>query len=135
MDMRGSQHWKIVLRRWCPPHCTTRYMHTTLNRQVAAIFILNDFDWMSLTCQLLFGNGTNLIPLAQELSDILVAIGRYSALERQYTTARLRPLMEVWEQYDTATGSNASFVAWLPSFYDSILLQFRQESRWYGCLL
>eukprot|EP00959_Pyramimonas_sp_CCMP1952_P113228 2366721-Pyramimonas_sp.AAC.1 len=110
-------------------------MHTTLNRQVAAIFILNDFDWMSLTCQLLFGNGTNLIPLAQELSDILVAIGRYSALERQYTTARLRPLMEVWEQYDTATGSNASFVAWLPSFYDSILLQFRQESRWYGCLL
>jgi len=67
---------------------------------------------------------------AQELCEILVVIGRYSALERQYTTSRLRPMMEFWEQYDTATGITASFVAWLPSFYDAVLLQFQQDARW-----
>ena len=72
--------------------------------------------------------GKHNAPKAQELCSILVAIGRYSALERQYTVSRLQPLLSVWDQYEAS--SSASFVDWLPSFYDSILMHLNQESRW-----
>eukprot|EP00854_Cymbomonas_tetramitiformis_P021736 gene21736-26142_t len=65
---------------------------------------------------------------ARELRNILVAIGRYSAVERQYVSCRVTPLIALWEQYDGAgMGNSASFVEWLPSFYDAILLQLDQE--------
>ncbi|KAK3261243.1 hypothetical protein CYMTET_29841 [Cymbomonas tetramitiformis] len=70
---------------------------------------------------------------ARELRNILVAIGRYSAVERQYVSCRVTPLIALWEQYDGAgMGNSASFVEWLPSFYDAILLQLDQEVRWSG---
>eukprot|EP00241_Pyramimonas_parkeae_P016908 CAMPEP_0114299448 /NCGR_PEP_ID=MMETSP0059-20121206/12979_1 /TAXON_ID=36894 /ORGANISM="Pyramimonas parkeae, Strain CCMP726" /LENGTH=798 /DNA_ID=CAMNT_0001421921 /DNA_START=64 /DNA_END=2460 /DNA_ORIENTATION=+ len=65
---------------------------------------------------------------AQELCDILVAIGRYSALEKQYIVSRMKPLAGLWEQYEASEFE--SFVDWLPSFYDAAILHLQQEARW-----
>ena len=69
---------------------------------------------------------------AQELCSILTAIGRYSALERQYTASRLPPLLAAWEAYDTKEGeaASSSFAEWLPSFYDATLSLLQAEARW-----
>mmetsp|Transcript_24524 Transcript_24524/g.33821 ORF Transcript_24524/g.33821 Transcript_24524/m.33821 type:complete len:803 (+) Transcript_24524:165-2573(+) len=69
---------------------------------------------------------------ASELCEILVAIGRYSCLERLYTQARLAPLQQLWDSYEDDSGSQGSFVEWLPSFYDRVLYQLEQEARWCG---
>ncbi|KAH7292646.1 hypothetical protein KP509_29G079000 [Ceratopteris richardii] len=94
----------------------------------------------------------------QSLYDILVTIGRYSSLEKQYTRVRLKPLRRVWEESDSGKGGLAlnklsieekpddsrqasslsvgdnnaqiSFVDWLPHFYDEVLLYLEQEWKW-----
>lgn len=94
----------------------------------------------------------------QNLHDILVTIGHYSALEKQYTRVRLKPLRRVWEECDSGKGglplnklsfeekpddnrrassltvsdsdSRTSFVDWLPQFYDEVLLSLEQEWKW-----
>ncbi|KAI5075080.1 hypothetical protein GOP47_0009156 [Adiantum capillus-veneris] len=94
----------------------------------------------------------------QNLHDILVMIGHYGALEKQYTRVRLKPLRRVWEECDSGKGgltlnklaaeekpddskqassltvadsnSRTSFVDWLPQFYDEVLLSLEQEWKW-----
>lgn len=97
------------------------------------------------------------VEVTQGLHDILVTIGHYSSIEKQYTRVRLKPLRRVWEEYDSGKGglalskhsidekpgesrastltltsddSRTSFVDWLPRFYDEVLLSLEQEWKW-----
>ncbi|PWA56098.1 Conserved oligomeric Golgi complex subunit 7 [Artemisia annua] len=94
------------------------------------------------------------VNVAQDLREILIRIGRYKSLESHYTKVHLKPIRQLWEDYElkqqrTKTGSErnqieslssahdyqsspptVSFPSWLPSFYDELLLYLEQEWKW-----
>lgn len=93
------------------------------------------------------------VNVAQDLRGILIRIGRFKSLESQYTKVHLKPIKQLWEDFDSrqranksanekneterlASGgeSSISFSSWLPSFYDELLLYLEQEWKWYNLL-
>jgi hypothetical protein len=72
----------------------------------------------------------------------------------QYSKVRLKPIKQLWEDFDTkqranklanersesqrlssgdefqSTSSQTSFASWLTSFYDELLLYLEQEWKW-----
>ncbi|KAJ6933369.1 embryo yellow protein [Populus alba x Populus x berolinensis] len=90
------------------------------------------------------------VDIAQDLRGILMRIGRFKSLEMHYTKVHLKPLRQLWEDFETRqranklasernemdklSGSNdspaISFASWLPSFYDELLLYLEQEWKW-----
>ncbi|XP_061353388.1 conserved oligomeric Golgi complex subunit 7 [Gastrolobium bilobum] len=91
---------------------------------------------------------------AQDLRGILIRIGRFKSLESQYTKVHLKPIKQLWEDFDSRERANKSanekkemerissggdyqsvsptisFFSWLPSFYDELLLYLEQEWKW-----
>ncbi|CAN0902534.1 Conserved oligomeric Golgi complex subunit 7 [Linum grandiflorum] len=90
------------------------------------------------------------VEVAQDLRGILMRIGRFKSLERHYTKVHLKPIMQLWEDFDArqqanrpANGKNefersggnndlptVPFSSWLPSFYDELLMYLEQEWKW-----
>ncbi|KAJ6347638.1 hypothetical protein OIU76_004170 [Salix suchowensis] len=90
------------------------------------------------------------VDIAQDLRGILMRIGRFKSLEMHYTKVHLKPIRQLWEDFETRqrpnklasernemdrlSGSNdslaISFASWLPSFYDELLLYLEQEWKW-----
>ncbi|KAL1222229.1 Conserved oligomeric Golgi complex subunit 7 [Cardamine amara subsp. amara] len=94
------------------------------------------------------------VDVAQDLRGILIRIGRFKSLELQYSKVRLKPIKQLWEDFDTKQRANklasersesqrlpsgdefqftspqTSFASWLPSFYDELLLYLEQEWKW-----
>lgn len=92
---------------------------------------------------------------AQDLRSILIRIGRFKSLESQYIKVHLKPIKQLWEDFDSRERGNKSaieknemerisssgdfhqvspaipFSTWLPSFYDELLLYLEQEWKWY----
>ncbi|XP_050225830.1 conserved oligomeric Golgi complex subunit 7 [Mercurialis annua] len=93
------------------------------------------------------------IDVAQDLRGILIRIGRFRSLEMHYTKVHLKPIKQLWEDFDSRQRANklasekheverlsthsdfptVSFLNWLPSFYDELLLYLEQEWKW--CML
>ena len=91
------------------------------------------------------------------MRGILIRIGRFKSLEAHYTKVHLKPIRQLWEDFDSKQRTNKlasekneverlsssndfqsslptiSFSSWLPSFYDELLLYLEQEWKWY-CL-
>lgn len=96
------------------------------------------------------------IDVAQNLRGILIRIGRFKSLELHYTKVHLKPIKQLWEDFELkqrtnrhandrseferhsssndfqSTSSTISFTSWLPSFYDELLLYLEQEWKWYS---
>ncbi|KAK7258183.1 hypothetical protein RIF29_32696 [Crotalaria pallida] len=84
------------------------------------------------------------VDAAQDLRGILIRIGRFKSLESQYTKVHLKPIKQLWEDFDSRERANKSgnesdfqsvsttisFFSWLPSFYDELLLYLEQEWKW-----
>ncbi|XAR66132.1 hypothetical protein NMG60_11012233 [Bertholletia excelsa] len=94
------------------------------------------------------------VNVAQDLRGILIRIGRYKSLEQQYTKVHLKPIRQLWEEFDSQQRADklggektelgrgpsshdvqsalptVSFSSWLPSFYDELLLYLEQEWKW-----
>ncbi|KAF8092221.1 hypothetical protein N665_0421s0009 [Sinapis alba] len=94
------------------------------------------------------------VDVAQDLRGILIRIGRFKSLESQYSKVRLKPIKQLWDDFDTKqranklasersenqrlsggddfqlTSTQTSFASWLPSFYDELLLYLEQEWKW-----
>ena len=94
------------------------------------------------------------VDVAQDLRGILIRIGRFKSLELQYSKVRLKPIKQLWDDFDTKqranklasersetqrlssgdefqlTSTQTSFASWLPSFYDELLLYLEQEWKW-----
>ncbi|XP_057952618.1 conserved oligomeric Golgi complex subunit 7 [Malania oleifera] len=94
------------------------------------------------------------VDVAQDLRGILIRIGRFKSLEMHYTKVHLKPLKQLWEDFDLrlrnaklasekndverrtssyefqSTLSTISFFSWLPTFYDELLLYLEQEWKW-----
>lgn len=94
------------------------------------------------------------VDAAQDLRGILIRIGRFKSLESQYSKVHLKPIKQLWEDFEsreranksaneknemerTASGGGfqsippaLSFSNWLPSFYDELLLYLEQEWKW-----
>ncbi|XP_010536539.1 PREDICTED: conserved oligomeric Golgi complex subunit 7 [Tarenaya hassleriana] len=94
------------------------------------------------------------VDVAQDLRGILIRIGRFKSLELHYSKVRLKPIKQLWEDFDIkqrasklasekdeskrlSTGDEfqsaspqISFASWLPSFYDELLLYLEQEWKW-----
>uniref|UniRef100_M4EHI7 Conserved oligomeric Golgi complex subunit 7 n=1 Tax=Brassica campestris TaxID=3711 RepID=M4EHI7_BRACM len=91
------------------------------------------------------------VDVAQDLRGILIRIGRFKSLELQYSKVRLKPIKQLWDDFDTKQRPNklssersetqplssggdelhlTSFASWLPSFYDELLLYLEQEWKW-----
>ncbi|BAT91246.1 uncharacterized protein HKW66_Vig0135890 [Vigna angularis] len=92
--------------------------------------------------------------VAQDLRSILIRIGRFKSLESQYIKVHLKPIKQLWEDFDSRERGNKSaveknemerisssgdfhsvspaipFSTWLPSFYDELLLYLEQEWKW-----
>lgn len=97
------------------------------------------------------------VDVAQDVRRILVRIGRLKSLEQHYAKVHLKPIKQLWEDFESrqhatklANEKNEferrssaqdfqsslptiSFSIWLPSFYDELLLYLEQEWKW--CLL
>ncbi|XP_002510953.2 conserved oligomeric Golgi complex subunit 7 [Ricinus communis] len=93
------------------------------------------------------------VDIAQDLRGILIRIGRFRSLEMHYTKVHLKPIKQLWEDFDSRQRANklatekhdtgklstnsdlpaVSFLSWLPSFYDELLLYLEQEWKW--CML
>lgn len=82
--------------------------------------------------------------MAQNYRGILIRIGRFKSLEIYYAKVHLKPLKQLWEDFDSRQQTNAiasekneslSLLSWLPSFYDELLLYLEQEWKWYGSYL
>lgn len=74
-------------------------------------------------------------------------IGRFKSLEMHYTKVHLKPIKQLWDDFDLRQraskhpndnkmpGNNEPptilFSSWLPSFYDELLLYLEQEWKWY----
>lgn len=95
------------------------------------------------------------VEVAQDLRGILIRIGRFKSLEAHYTKVHLKPIRQLWEDFDSKQRTNKlanekneverllssndfqsilptiSFSSWLPSFYDELLLYLEQEWKWY----
>ncbi|KAJ1411935.1 Conserved oligomeric Golgi complex subunit 7 [Sesbania bispinosa] len=94
------------------------------------------------------------VDAAQDLRGILIRIGRFKSLESQYTKVHLKPIKQLWEDFDSRERANKSaneknemerissggdvqsvsptisFFSWLPNFYDELLLYLEQEWKW-----
>ncbi|XP_027353668.1 conserved oligomeric Golgi complex subunit 7 isoform X2 [Abrus precatorius] len=94
------------------------------------------------------------VDAAQDLRGILIRIGRFKSLESQYIRVHLKPIKQLWEDFEsrerasksanekdemerTSSGADfqsvspaISFFSWLPSFYDELLLYLEQEWKW-----
>ncbi|XP_042505329.1 conserved oligomeric Golgi complex subunit 7 [Macadamia integrifolia] len=94
------------------------------------------------------------IDAVQNLRKILIRIGRFKSLELHYTKVHLKPIKQLWEDFDSRQRANKlasekhggerlpsitdsssglspiSFSSWLPSFYDEVLLYLEQEWKW-----
>ncbi|XP_016553699.1 conserved oligomeric Golgi complex subunit 7 [Capsicum annuum] len=92
------------------------------------------------------------VDVAQEMRAILLRIGRFKSLELHYTKVHLKPIQQLWEDFDLRQqakkvanakseidrvsnsqdfqSSMISFSSWLPSFYDELLLYLEQEWKW-----
>lgn len=93
------------------------------------------------------------VSLAQDMREILIRIGRFKSLEQHYTKVHLKPIQELWDNFDKRNQTNRytnekseiekisnnelqsrsptiSFFTWLPSFYDELLLYLEQEWKW-----
>ncbi|CAF2322284.1 unnamed protein product [Brassica napus] len=91
------------------------------------------------------------VDVAQDLRGILIRIGRFKSLELQYSKVRLKPIKQLWDDFDTKQRPNklasersetqplssggdelhlTSFASSLPSFYDELLLYLEQEWKW-----
>lgn len=77
--------------------------------------------------------------VAQNFRGILIRIGRFKSLEIYYAKVHLKPLKQLWEDFDSRQQTNAipseknenvSLLSWLPSFYDELLLYLEQEWKW-----
>jgi len=90
------------------------------------------------------------------LRGILIRIGRFKSLESQYSKVHLKPIKQLWEDFESRERANKSaneknemertssvggfqsippalsFSNWLPSFYDELLLYLEQEWKWYN---
>ena len=95
------------------------------------------------------------VDVAQDLRGILIRIGRFKSLEQHYTKFHLKPIKQLWDDFDSKhrasklanekseierlSSSNelqsgsptVLFSSWLPSFYDELLLYLEQELKWY----
>jgi len=94
------------------------------------------------------------VDIAQEMRGILVRIGRFRSLEVHYTKVHLKPMKQLWDEFESrqqgnklaaersdrerpasafefqSSSSAISFSSWLPSFYDELLLYLEQEWKW-----
>ncbi|KAI5389610.1 conserved oligomeric Golgi complex subunit 7 isoform X1 [Lathyrus oleraceus] len=94
------------------------------------------------------------VDAAQDLRGILIRIGRFKSLESQYSKVHLKPIKQLWEDFESRERANKSaneknemertssvgnfqsvsptisFSNWLPSFYDELLLYLEQEWKW-----
>ncbi|XVF08464.1 hypothetical protein REPUB_Repub07fG0005500 [Reevesia pubescens] len=96
------------------------------------------------------------VDVAQDLRGILIRIGRFKSLELHYTKVHLKPIKQLWDDFDSkqrasklahekseverlsssnglrssSSSSILSFLSWLPSFYDELLLYLEQEWKW-----
>lgn len=97
------------------------------------------------------------VAAAQDMRKILVRIGRFKSLETHYTKMHLKPIRELWEDFETRQQSSklgnekhgverlssghefpqnvttVPFSNWLPTFYDEFLNYLEQEWKW--CML
>ncbi|CAH9059830.1 unnamed protein product [Cuscuta epithymum] len=97
------------------------------------------------------------VDVAQEMRGILKRIGRFKSLELQYSKVHLKPIKQLWEDFELTQQANkvsnekieiertsrahnlqlnsstTTFSRWLPSFYDELLLYLEQEWKW--CML
>lgn len=91
------------------------------------------------------------VDITQDLRGILIRIGRFKSLEMHYTKVHLKPIKQLWEDFDSRQSASKlasdrnemerlssnndsptiSFSSWLPSFYDELLLYLEQEWKWY----
>ncbi|MBA0730524.1 hypothetical protein Golax_025928 [Gossypium laxum] len=93
------------------------------------------------------------VDVAQDLRGILIRIGRFKSLELQYTKVHLKPIKQLWDDFDSkkrvsklanekseverlssnneqSSSLAVSFSSWLPTFYDELLLYLEQEWKW-----
>ncbi|XP_057473890.1 conserved oligomeric Golgi complex subunit 7-like [Actinidia eriantha] len=94
------------------------------------------------------------VDVARDLRGILIRIGRFKSLEQHYTKVHLKPIKQLWEDFDSQQHANklgseknelervstshdfhsslptVSFSSWLSSFYDKLLLYLEQEWKW-----
>lgn len=94
------------------------------------------------------------VDVAQDLRVILLRIGRFKSLEQNYTKVHLKPIKQLWEDFDSKQRAQKAanekseferpttnndfqpsfpsvlFTSWLPSFYDELLLYLEQEWKW-----
>ncbi|EXC36303.1 hypothetical protein L484_001268 [Morus notabilis] len=91
------------------------------------------------------------VDVAQNLRGILIRIGRFKSLEIHYTKVHLKPIKQLWEDFNSkqrnrlanekaeverlssniqSSSPTISFSSWLPSFYDELLLYLEQEWKW-----
>lgn len=94
------------------------------------------------------------VDVAQDLRGTLIRIGRFKSLEQQYTKVHLKPIKQLWEDFESRQRAMklvseknelerisssqdiqsslpaVSFSSWLPSFYDELLLYLEQEWKW-----
>ncbi|RAL51362.1 unnamed protein product [Cuscuta campestris] len=96
------------------------------------------------------------VDVAQEMRGILNRIGRFKSLELQYSKVHLKPIKQLWEDFELRQQANkvsiekneierppsaqnfqlnssTTFSRWLPNFYDEFLLYLEQEWKW--CML
>lgn len=95
------------------------------------------------------------VDVAQDLRGILIRIGRFKSLELHYTKVLLKPIKQLWDDFDSkqrasklaiekseverissnnelqSSSLTVSFSSWLPGFYDELLLYLEQEWKWY----
>ncbi|XP_052186877.1 conserved oligomeric Golgi complex subunit 7 [Diospyros lotus] len=94
------------------------------------------------------------VDVAQDLKGTLIRIGRFKSLEQQYAKVHLKPIKQLWEDFESRQRAMklvseknelerisssqdiqsslpaVSFSSWLPSFYDELLLYLEQEWKW-----
>lgn len=94
------------------------------------------------------------VDVAQDLRGILIRIGRFKSLELHYTKVLLKPIKQLWDDFDSkqrasklaiekseverissnnelqSSSLTVSFSSWLPGFYDELLLYLEQEWKW-----
>ncbi|TYG90987.1 hypothetical protein ES288_A12G227600v1 [Gossypium darwinii] len=93
------------------------------------------------------------VDVAQDLRGILIRIGRFKSLELHYTKVHLKPIKQLWGDFDSkkrvgklanekseverlsnnneqSSSLAVSFSSWLPTFYDELLLYLEQEWKW-----
>ncbi|GMJ05953.1 Conserved Oligomeric Golgi Complex 7, EMBRYO YELLOW [Hibiscus trionum] len=94
------------------------------------------------------------VDVAQDLRGILIRIGRFKSLELNYTKVHLKPIKQLWDDFDSkkrvsklanekseaerlasnnesqSSSLAVSFSSWLPTFYDELLLYLEQEWKW-----